>query len=79
MLLNQCLVFPQDIADVSVQFPELIGDIQLPLFFEEGKFFSSVLRVGSAGIQLWTHYDVSDELAHVYIHSFICVTLHHVF
>ena len=54
---------------MSVQFPELIGDIHLPLFFEEGKFFSSVLRVGSAGIQLWTHYDVSDELAHVSVPS----------
>lgn len=48
----------QDTADVGVQFPELMGDLLLPMFFGEDKFFSSVLRVGSPGVKLWTHYDV---------------------
>ena len=48
---------------MGVQFPELIGDLSLPMFFGEDKFFSSVLRVGSPGVRLWTHYDVSHPLA----------------
>ena len=52
----------KDIADISVQFPQLAEDINLPPFFDEDKFFSSVFRIGSKGIQLWTHYDVMDNL-----------------
>lgn len=44
---------------MGVQFPELMEDLSLPMFFGEDKFFSSVLRVGSPGVRLWTHYDVS--------------------
>ena len=44
---------------MGVQFPELMEDLSLPVFFDEDKFFSSVLRVGSPGVRLWTHYDVS--------------------
>lgn len=44
---------------MGVQFPELMEDLSLPKFFDKDKFFSSVLRVGSPGVRLWTHYDVS--------------------
>ncbi|XP_075464815.1 tRNA wybutosine-synthesizing protein 5 isoform X1 [Ascaphus truei] len=52
----------KDIADISKQFPELAADIQIPKFFEEDQFFSSVFRISSPGLQLWTHYDVMDNL-----------------
>lgn len=48
----------QDVADIRQQFPSLGGDIKFPAFFREEQFFSSVFRISSAGLQLWTHYDV---------------------
>ncbi|XP_007933519.1 tRNA wybutosine-synthesizing protein 5 [Orycteropus afer afer] len=51
----------KDVADIRKQFPLLEGDIKFPDFFEEEQFFSSVFRISSAGLQLWTHYDVMDN------------------
>ncbi|XP_005989578.1 tRNA wybutosine-synthesizing protein 5 [Latimeria chalumnae] len=52
----------KDIADIKKQFPSLAEDINIPEFFEEERFFSSVFRISSPGLQLWTHYDVMDNL-----------------
>lgn len=52
----------RDTADIKKQFPNLAGDIRIPDFFDENCFFSSVFRIGSPGVQLWTHYDVMDNL-----------------
>ncbi|XP_056145061.1 tRNA wybutosine-synthesizing protein 5 [Lampris incognitus] len=49
-------------ADLSKQFPELAEDFHIPQFFEPDQFFSSVFRISSCGLQLWTHYDVMDNL-----------------
>ncbi|XP_008327158.1 tRNA wybutosine-synthesizing protein 5 [Cynoglossus semilaevis] len=49
-------------ADLRKQFPELAKDFHIPQFFEEDQFFSSVFRISSSGLQLWTHYDVMDNL-----------------
>ncbi|KAL6032892.1 hypothetical protein STEG23_035627 [Scotinomys teguina] len=51
----------KDVADIRQQFPLLGGDIKFPIFFEEEQFFSSVFRISSPGLQLWTHYDVMDN------------------
>lgn len=51
----------QDVADIRQQFPSLGGDITFPMFFREEQFFSSVFRISSPGLQLWTHYDVMDN------------------
>uniref|UniRef100_A0A2I3RQL2 tRNA-yW synthesizing protein 5 n=1 Tax=Pan troglodytes TaxID=9598 RepID=A0A2I3RQL2_PANTR len=51
-----------DVADIRKQFPLLKGDIKFPEFFKEEQFFSSVFRISSPGLQLWTHYDVMDNL-----------------
>ena len=48
----------KDVADVCKSFPKLSGDIRFPDVFDEKQFFSSVFRIGSKGIRLWTHYDV---------------------
>ena len=48
----------KDIADINVQFPELASDLVIPDLFPREKFFSSVFRIASKGLQLWTHYDV---------------------
>ncbi|KAL4695498.1 hypothetical protein H8959_000593 [Pygathrix nigripes] len=52
----------KDVADIRKQFPLLKGDIKFPEFFREEQFFSSVFRISSPGLQLWTHYDVMDNL-----------------
>uniref|UniRef100_A0A673KBG4 tRNA wybutosine-synthesizing protein 5 n=1 Tax=Sinocyclocheilus rhinocerous TaxID=307959 RepID=A0A673KBG4_9TELE len=49
-------------ADLRKQFPELAEDFHIPQFFEPEQFFSSVFRISSPGLQLWTHYDIMDNL-----------------
>ncbi len=51
-------------ALLQSDFPELAEDFRLPpgLFFDEARLFSSVLRVSSSGVRVWTHYDVMDNL-----------------
>ncbi|KAF6116802.1 tRNA-yW synthesizing protein 5 [Phyllostomus discolor] len=63
LCLLKCLLFlsMQDVADIRKQFPLLEGDIKFPKFFKEEQFFSSVFRISSPGLQLWTHYDVMDN------------------
>ncbi|XP_035754989.1 tRNA wybutosine-synthesizing protein 5 isoform X2 [Egretta garzetta] len=51
----------KDIADIRKQFPILADDVQIPEYFEKEQFFSSVFRISSAGLQLWTHYDVGTK------------------
>ncbi|XP_036174460.1 tRNA wybutosine-synthesizing protein 5 isoform X2 [Myotis myotis] len=51
----------EDVADIRKQFPLLEEDIKFPKFFKEEQFFSSVFRISSPGLQLWTHYDVMDN------------------
>ncbi|XP_051009797.1 tRNA wybutosine-synthesizing protein 5 [Acomys russatus] len=51
----------KDVADIRQQFPSLGDDIKFPVFFTEEQFFSSVFRISSPGLQLWTHYDVMDN------------------
>ncbi|XP_071792326.1 tRNA wybutosine-synthesizing protein 5-like [Asterias amurensis] len=49
-------------ADITKQFPSLAPDVTIPQFFEADAMFSTILRLGSAGVQLWTHYDIMDNL-----------------
>ncbi|XP_076824266.1 tRNA wybutosine-synthesizing protein 5-like [Clavelina lepadiformis] len=51
----------KDPSNIMEQFPEFKEDIKWPHYFPEDKFFSSVFRIASAGMQLWTHYDVMDN------------------
>lgn len=43
-------------------FPSLQEDFQPPPLFEPEKLFSSVLRVSSADVSVWTHYDITDNV-----------------
>ena len=43
-------------------FPDLAKDLRLPELFDPESLFSSVLRVSSPGIRVWTHYDVLDNV-----------------
>ncbi|XP_028991784.1 tRNA wybutosine-synthesizing protein 5 isoform X2 [Betta splendens] len=54
--------FRKEPADLSKQFPDLAEDFHIPQFFEPDQFFSSIFRISSCGLQLWTHYDVMDNL-----------------
>lgn len=51
-------------ANFAQDFPRLAGDFHFPkdLFFPDDKFFSSVLRISSPGVRVWTHYDVMDNV-----------------
>lgn len=64
----------QDVADIRQQFPSLGGDITFPMFFREEQFFSSVFRISSPGLQLWTHYDVCYKIRNVNIQKSIALT-----
>ena len=50
-------------ANLSESFPVLAADVTLPLHLlpHESAMFSTVLRISSPGIRLWTHYDVMDN------------------
>lgn len=48
-------------ANIATQFPELAEDVTLPKLFPAEAFFSSVLRIASPQLCLWTHYDVMDN------------------
>ncbi|XP_077175504.1 tRNA wybutosine-synthesizing protein 5-like isoform X1 [Paroedura picta] len=52
----------KDIADLRKQFPLLADDVWIPEYFEKEQLFSTVFRISSAGMQLWTHYDVMDNV-----------------
>lgn len=52
----------KDISDINVQFPSLAQDINIPKLYPEDRFFSSVFRISSPQGQLWTHYDIMDNL-----------------
>ncbi|PIK34967.1 hypothetical protein BSL78_28202 [Apostichopus japonicus] len=52
----------KDVANIEKEFPELSKDVRIPPFFDKDQFFSSVLRVGSPDLQLWTHYDIMDNI-----------------
>ncbi len=55
-----------DVADFRQDFPEISKDVIFPPLFDEKQFFSSVFRVSSPGMELWTHYDTMDNyLLHI--------------
>jgi len=43
-------------------FPTIANDFNLPDIIPQEKMFSSVLRVSSGGVRVWTHYDVMDNI-----------------
>ncbi len=51
-------------ANFHVDFPKLSEDFSLDqsIFFDPDQFFSSVLRISSPGIRVWTHYDIMDNV-----------------
>ncbi len=53
----------REVARIDRDFPELAKDFRLPDgYFDTSRLFSSVLRVSSPGVRVWTHYDVMDNL-----------------
>ena len=52
----------REVANLDQHFPELCKDFIIPEFIDPNSIFSTVLRVASNGVQLWTHYDVMDNL-----------------
>ena len=52
----------KDVSNFHKQFPLLAADVSIPNVFQEQDYFSSVFRLASKGTQLWTHYDVMDNI-----------------
>ncbi|GIY25279.1 tRNA wybutosine-synthesizing protein 5 [Caerostris extrusa] len=51
----------KDVADIRQQFPAISEDIKFPDFVPEKDIFSSIFRIASKGVSIWTHYDVMDN------------------
>ena len=66
----------KDVANISIHFPELARDINIPDFFEPSQFFSSVFRMASKGTQLWTHYDVRIMANFFFLNKFFRLATH---
>lgn len=50
-------------VQLETDFPAIAGEFQLPdNLLDSEKVFSSVLRVSSGDIRVWTHYDVMDNI-----------------
>ena len=64
----------REVADLSKSFPELGRAFRVPELLEGRGLFSSVLRVSSAGLSLWTHYDIVPNLL-CHLHGVKRVTL----
>jgi len=58
--------FRKDVSDFFETFPQLAGEFELPScvpdFVRGERYFGSSLRISSKDTQLWTHYDVMDNL-----------------
>lgn len=55
---------PRSTPPVSLrtEFPEISDDFTIPPLFDASRLFSSVLRVSSGGVRVWTHYDVMNNV-----------------
>lgn len=52
----------KDVADIRQQFPAISDDITFPEFVPQQNIFSSIFRIASKGVSIWTHYDVMDNV-----------------
>ncbi|CAI9716881.1 Hypothetical predicted protein [Octopus vulgaris] len=50
------------VANIEEQFPQIANDLNIPDLFPAKSFFSSVFRIASKSTQLWTHYDIMDNI-----------------
>ena len=64
----------REMADIRKSFPELARSFAVPELLAGRALFSSVLRVSSAGLSLWTHYDIVPNLL-CHLHGVKRVTL----
>ena len=50
------------VSNLSTDYPQISQDFHHPKVFAEEQMFSSVLRISSADVRIWTHYDVTDNV-----------------
>jgi hypothetical protein len=62
MINYNVIMAVQEPSNLEASFPELAADVRLPPLFPPEAFFSSIMRVSSPGLTLWTHYDVMDNV-----------------
>lgn len=61
----------KEAAHMGATFPQLAADVRIPDLFPHDALFSTVLRISSPGLRLWTHYDVMDNLL-IQVRSGVC-------
>lgn len=49
-------------SDLATHFPSLAAELDIPPLFSPETFFSSVFRISSPSLELWTHYDTLDNV-----------------
>lgn len=49
-------------ANINDDFPQISADLQPPNFVPYEKAFSSILRIASSNLQVWTHFDLYDNV-----------------
>ena len=64
----------REVADFFASFPVLAQHFRVPHILQSTTAHSSVFRVSSPGLSLWTHYDVVDNLL-VHLHGTKRVTI----
>ena len=59
----------QQVSNLATDYPEISPDFHLPpsggddeSMIPGNREFSSVLRISSGGVRIWTHYDVMDNV-----------------
>ena len=62
----------REVANIKTHFPSIADDFEIPSFLsicdndcedcEQNKLFSSVFRISSKDLVLWTHYDILDNV-----------------
>lgn len=51
-------------ADIETDFPDIAQDFKIPEYIPKQKIFSTILRIASNNVQVWTHFDLYDNLLH---------------
>lgn len=54
--------FRNEVARLENDFPALCEDFEIPKWIPADRLFSTILRISSADLQIWIHYDVLDNI-----------------
>lgn len=56
-------------ANIRDDFPEIADDFIIPEYMSELDIFSTILRISTNNLQVWTHFDLYDNILHQIVGS----------